>query len=148
MAKLRMPKLNKPSPSKEEGALLEFLEKSVFFIRGRKVMLSTHLADLYEMKPRALVQAFKRNKARFPEDLLMFQLNAHEFSALKSQFVISKYSHIRRSLPYAFTEQGVVMLAGILKSKRTIAMNAAIIRNFVRSHRPYLKARSVTPELW
>ena len=111
-------------------------------------MLSTHLADLYGIEPRVLIQAFKRNRARFPEQLLVFQLNALEFSALKSQIVISKYNHIRRSLPYAFTEQGVVALSGVLQSKSAIAMSAVIIRNFVKPHRPYLKARSIVPELW
>jgi hypothetical protein len=133
---------------KKERALFELIERRVFFIRGRKVMLSTHLGDLYGIEPRVLIQAFKRNKARFPEELLAFQLNALEFSALKSQIVISKYNHIRRSLPYAFTEQGVVTLSGVLRSKSAIAMSAVIIRNFVKSHRPYLKSRSIAPELW
>ena len=133
---------------KKERALFEFIGGRVFFIRGRKVMLSTHLADLYGIEPRVLIQAFKRNRARFPEQLLVFQLNALEFSALKSQIVISKYNHIRRSLPYAFTEQGVVALSGVLQSKSAIAMSAVIIRNFVKPHRPYLKARSIVPELW
>jgi hypothetical protein len=110
-------------------------------------MLSTHLADLYGIEPRVLIQAVKRNKARFP-DWFMFQLDTFEFSTLKSQFVISQYNGIRRSLPYAFTEQGVVMLSGVLRSKRIIAMDIAIVRIFVRPHRPYLKARSLTPELW
>jgi hypothetical protein len=137
-----------PKPSKEERALFELIEGRVFFIRGRRVMLSTHLAGLYEVEARVLVQAVKRNKDRFPHSL-MFQLNAIEFSALKSQFVISKYNNVRRSLPYAFNEQGVVMLASILRrSKRAIAMNAAIVRVFVHPHRPYLKARFVGAELW
>ena len=133
--------------SKEERALFELIEKCVFFIRGRKVMLSTHLADLYGIEPRVLIQAVKRNKARFP-DWFMFQLDTFEFSTLKSQFVISQYNGIRRSLPYAFTEQGVVALSGILRNKNAIAMSAVIIRNFVKPHRPYLKARSIAPKLW
>jgi hypothetical protein len=132
---------------KKERALLELIERHVFFIRGRKVMLSTHLADLYEIEPRALIQALKRNKARFPEQLFVFQLTALEFSALKSQFVISKYNYIRRSLPYAFTEQGVVALSGILRGKSVIAMSTVIIQNFVKPHRPYLKVRSIAPGL-
>ena len=133
---------------KKERALFELIERRVFFIRGRKVMLSMDLANLYGIEPRVLIQAFKRNKARFPEELLVFQLNALEFSALKSQFVISKYNQIRRSLPYAFTEQGVVALSGVLRNKNAIAMSAVIIRNFVKPHRPYLKARSIAPKLW
>lgn len=133
---------------KKENALFELMGKCVFFIRGKKVMLSMHLADLYGIEPRVLVQGFKRNKVRFPGESLVFQLNACEFSALKSQIVISRYNQIRRSLPYAFIEQGVVALAGILRSKSAIAMSAVIIRNFVRPHRPYLKARSIAPDLW
>jgi len=104
-------------------------------------MLSTHLARLYGIEPRVLIQAVKRNKAYFA-DWCIFQLNAVEFSDLKSQFVISEYSHIRRSLPYAFTEHGVVILSGILRSERAVAMNIAIVRAFVRlPNPPYLKAR-------
>jgi hypothetical protein len=62
-------------------------ESRIFLIRGQKVTLSTHLAELYEVEPRALVQAVKRNVERFPEDF-MFQLNDREFASLKSQFVI------------------------------------------------------------
>jgi hypothetical protein len=127
--------------SKEEIALYKFIRTRVFFIRGTKVILSTHLVGLYGIEPRVLIQAFKRNKAHFP-DWCVFQLNAAEFSALKSHFVISEYNHIRRSLPYALTEQGVVILSGILRSERAIAMNIAIMRAFVRlPSRPYLKAR-------
>ena len=111
-------------------------------------MLSTHLANLYGIEPRVLIQAFKRNEARFPEQLLVFQLNALEFRALKSQFVISKYNHIRRSLPYAFTEQAVVMLSGVLRNKQATAMNTAIVKFFAQSHRPYVKVRSIGRELW
>ncbi len=135
------------NPNKEDRALSEFIESHVFFIRGMRVVLSTHLANLYEIEPRVLIQAVKRNKGRFPHSSL-FQLNAIEFSALKSQIVILKHNRIRRSLPYAFTEQGVVILASVLRSSRAIAMNAAIIRNFVRPHRPYLKARIIAPGLW
>ncbi|HEY5221098.1 MAG TPA: ORF6N domain-containing protein [Candidatus Paceibacterota bacterium] len=138
-------------PTKEEGALLELLQKHVFLIRGRKVILSMHLARLYGIETRVLVQAFKRNRARFPH-LDVFQLNAAEFSALKSQFVISKYNNTRRSLPYAFSEQGVVILSGILQNSRNprvIAASIAIVRAFVRPHRSYLKTQAPHPgSLW
>ena len=95
------------------------------------VMLSTHLAELYHVEPRALVQAVKRNADRFPEDF-MFQLSAEETENLKSQFVISSWGGARRATPYAFTEQGVAMLSSVLKSKRASAVNIAIVRPLVR----------------
>src|SRR3989454_2237072 len=85
----------------------ERIESRVFMPRAHKVMLSPDLADLYEVKPKALVQAVKRNMERFPADF-MFQLNAREFEHLKSQIVTSSWGGLRRAAPYAFTEQGVV----------------------------------------
>jgi hypothetical protein len=73
-------------------------------------MVRTQLAALYDVPPKVLVQAVKRNAERFPQDVL-YQLTAEEFSALKSQSVTSKRGGIRRALPYAFTEQGVAMLS-------------------------------------
>jgi hypothetical protein len=70
----------------------ERIEKSIYFLRGQKVMLSTHLAELYDVEPRVLVQAVKRNSERFPPDF-MFQLSKEEFADLKSQIVISS-SHL------------------------------------------------------
>ena len=75
----------------------ERIERSIFLIRGLKVMLSTNLAELYQVEPRALVQAVKRNMDRFPRDF-MFQLNKEEFSNLKSQIVISSWGGLRRAL--------------------------------------------------
>ena len=73
----------------------ERIESPSFMLRGHKVMLSPDLAELYEVEPRALVQAVKRNVERFPADF-MFQLNAREFEHLKSQFVISSWGGLRR----------------------------------------------------
>jgi hypothetical protein len=83
------------------------------------------------VEPRALVQAVKRNKARFPSDF-MFQLTYQEVTNLKSQIVISSWGGRRRSTPYAFTEQGVAMLSTVLNSERAIQVNIAIMRAFVR----------------
>jgi len=94
-------------------------------------MLSTHLAELYGVEVRVLVQAVKRNIDRFPEDF-MFQLNELEFKNLKSQIVTSSWGGVRRANPYAFTEQGVAMISSILRSKRAIQMNIAIMRIFVK----------------
>ena len=110
---------------------LERIERSIFLIRGHKVMLSTHLAALYEVEPRALVQAVKRNRERFPRDF-MFQLTRVEFRNLKSQFVISSWGGLRRATPYAFTEQGVAMLSSVLRSERAVRVNIEIMRAFVR----------------
>jgi hypothetical protein len=110
---------------------IERLERSILLIRGQKVMLSSDLAELYQVEPRVLVQAVKRNIVRFPEDF-MFQLTEEEFSNLKSQFVISSWGGLRRARPYAFTEQGVAMLSSVLRSKRAIQVNIEIMRAFVR----------------
>jgi ORF6N domain len=120
-------------PATRQLTPVEVIERRIFLIRGHKVMLSNHLAELYEVEPRALVQAVKRNPDRFPKDF-MFQLTAKEFSNLKSQLVISSWGGLRRA-PYAFTEQGVAMLSSVVNSKRAIAVNIAIVRTFVRLRR-------------
>ncbi len=107
------------------------VEQKIFYIRGQKVMLSPHLAALYGVEPKVLIQSVKRNRERFPEDF-MFQLRKEEFANLKSQFVTSSWGGLRRAYPYAFTEQGIAMLSSVLKSKRAIAVNMAIMRAFVK----------------
>jgi hypothetical protein len=109
----------------------ERIESRILLIRGHRVMLSSHLAALYRVEPRALVQAVKRNRDSFPRDF-MFQLSAKEFHNLKSQTVISSWGGSRRSAPYAFTEQGVAMLSSVLHSKRATRVNIQIMRTFVR----------------
>ena len=111
--------------------LAERIEKRIFLIRDQKVMLSPDLALLYEVEPKVLVQAVKRNIERFPDDFI-FQLSAAEWGILKSQFVTSSWGGMRRALPYAFTEQGVAMLSSVLRSDRAISVNIEIIRTFVR----------------
>ena len=107
---------------------LERIESQIFLIRGHKVMLSTHLAELYEVEPRALVQAVKRNIARFPEDF-MFPLSTEEFANLKSQIVISSWGGSRRAAPYAFSEQGVAMLSSVLRSQRWRHRHSRLVGN-------------------
>ena len=112
----------------------ERIERAILLIRGHKVMLSNDLAVLYDVQPRALVQAVKRNLERFPDDF-MFQLNAEEDRILKSQYVISSFAvwgGARRAPPYAFTEQGVAMLSSVLRSPRAVAVHVEIMRTFVR----------------
>ncbi len=110
--------------------LPEQITRSIFVLRGHRVMLSTHLGSLYGVEPRVLVQAVKRNIERFPPDF-MFQLTRQEFASLKSQFVISSWGGLRRATPYAFTEQGVAMLSSVLRSKRAVQVNVEIMRAFV-----------------
>jgi len=112
----------------------ERIERLILLIRGQKVMLSSDLAELYQVEPRVLVQSAKRNLARFPQDF-MFQLTEEEYSNLKSQIVISSWGGLRRARPYAFTEQGVAMLSSVLRSKRAIRVNIEIMRAFVRLRR-------------
>lgn len=109
----------------------ERIERRIFFLRSANVMISTDLAALYGVEPRALVQAVKRNIARFPRDF-MFQLSKAEFSDLKSQIVTSSWGGLRRATPYAFTEHGVAMLSNVLRSPRAIRVSIEIIRAFVR----------------
>ncbi len=100
-------------------------------MRGQKVMFDHDLAVLYGVSTKALVQAVKRNRARFPPDF-MLRLNAREFRTLRSQTVTSKTRGGRRYAPLAFTEQGVAMLSTVLRSTRAINVNIMIMRAFVR----------------
>lgn len=113
-------------------ALQPLIGSRILTLRQQRVMLDADLADLYGVETRVLVQAIKRNQARFPVDF-MFRLNPKEFVNLRSQSVISSASHGgRRTAPYAFTEQGVAMLSTVLGSPRAIAVNIEIMRTFVR----------------
>ena len=109
----------------------ERIERRIFYLRSVKVMLSPDLAELYGVAVKALNQTVRRNLYRFPEDF-MFQLSREEFDDLKSQIVTSSWGGMRRALPYAFTEQGIAMLSGILKSPRAIRVNVEIMRAFVK----------------
>ena len=115
---------------KQALVVMANIETKILLIRGQKVMLSVHLAALYEVEPRALMQAVKRNIERFPEDF-MFQLSTEEYANLKSQIVISSWGGARTA-PFAFTEQGVSMLSSVLRSNRAIEVNIAIMRTFVQ----------------
>ncbi|MBI3591567.1 MAG: ORF6N domain-containing protein [Candidatus Melainabacteria bacterium] len=112
----------------------EKIEKKIFLIRGKKVMLDKDLAELYGVKTKALNQAVKRNIERFPEDFVL-NLSREEAYSLRSQFVTLKQGQHIKHLPYAFTEQGVAMLSSILKSKKAILVNIQIMRAFTRLKR-------------
>lgn len=107
----------------------EIIQQQIIEIRGQKVMLDFHLANLYEIETKVLKQAVKRNINRFPTDF-MFELNKEEFESLRSQFVTSKRGGLRY-MPFTFTEQGVAMLSSVLNSDKAIAINIAIMRTFV-----------------
>jgi len=108
---------------------IENIKTKIHEIRGIKVMLDRDLAELYQEETKVLNQAVKRNKKRFPSDF-MFQLTYQEFQILKSQIVTSSWGGIRK-LPYAFTEQGLAMLSGLLNSDIAIDVNIKIMRTFV-----------------
>lgn len=114
----------------------DVIRSQIHVLRGHKVMLDSELADLYQVKLKALNQAVNRNVERFPDDF-MFQLTADEYAALRSQSVTKERG--RRShaayAPYAFTEQGVGMLSSVLRSPRAVQVNIAIVRAFVELRR-------------
>lgn len=112
----------------------ERIERKIFLIRGKKVMIDSDLAELYDVETRILNQTVLRNKKRFPPDF-MFQLNKREMNILKSnlrsQIVISSWGGRRHGV-YVFTEQGVAMLSSVLNSERAIQVNIQIMRTFTK----------------
>jgi len=111
----------------------EQIDHSIVVVRGHTVLLDEQLAAFYGVPTKALVQAVGRNIQRFPEDFA-FRLTRDEWTGLRSQFVTSSSaSHGgRRYPPYAFTEQGVAMLSGVVRSVRAVEVNIQIMRAFVR----------------
>ena len=123
--------------------IIRNIQNRIYEIRGERVMLDRDLASLYETETKALNLAVKRNNKRFPSDF-MFRLTKEEFESLRFQFETSNFNNSLRLqnetskarggiryMPYAFTEQGVAMLSGILNSDKAISMNIAIMRAFV-----------------
>ena len=108
----------------------EVVERRILLIRGQKVMLDRDLAELYGVTTAQLTRQVRRNIDRFPGDF-MFQLTKKELEDLMCQYGTSSWGGTRK-LPYAFTEQGVAMLSGILRSKRAVYVNIAIMRAFVK----------------
>jgi translation elongation factor EF-1beta len=134
------------------------IQNRIYEVRGNRIMLDYDLATLYEVETRVLNQAVKRNAKRFPKDF-MFQLKALEYEIIRSQtdstvkdmssqFVMTY--PIKRplsSLPYAFTEQGVAMLSGVLNSDKAIDMNIAIMRAFVEIRKITLSRKDIKKQL-
>ncbi len=124
---------------------LIFVQDLIHEIRGKRVMLDFDLAKLYHVETRSLNQAVKRNLKRFPPDF-MFQLTVQEWKNMSSQFVMTSSRPISAP-PFAFTEQGVAMMSGLLKSDVAIEANIAIMRAFVRVREYLMTASSVSAEL-
>ena len=108
---------------------LQFIQNRIHTIRNQRVILDFDLAELYRVETKNLNLSVKRNLRRFPSDF-MFQLSSEEWDGLRLQIETSKRGG-RRYLPYAFTEQGVAMLSGLLNSDIAIEMNIAIMRTFI-----------------
>ena len=108
----------------------ETIIRRIYLIRGEKVMLDSDLADLYEVETNYLKRQVRRNIDRFPADF-MFELSKKEYQSLRSQFGTLKRGSHSKYLPFAFSEQGVSMLSGVINSPKAINMHIAIMRAFV-----------------
>ena len=140
--------------------IIRSIQNRIYEIRGERVMLDFDLSELYDVETKALNQAVKRNTKRFPLDF-MFRLSLEEWQAIRSQSVTASESTsftlvtVNESqgkrntnvTPYAFTEQGVAMLSGILNSDKAINMNIAIMRAFVQVRRIVLLQKDVQEQL-
>lgn len=115
--------------------IIQSIQNRIYETRGERVMLDFDLADLYEVPTKVLNQSVKRNSKRFPKDF-MFRLTPNEWQDMRSQFVTTSQKKRNTNVtPYAFTQQGVAMLSGILHSEKAITMNIAIMRTFVEIRR-------------
>jgi len=111
---------------------VERIEKTIFLIRGEKVIIDSDLAALYGVETRRLNEQVTRNRERFPDDF-MFQLTRQELNGLMSHFAISNVGRGgRRKCPYAFTEHGAIMAASVLNTPRAAEMSIFVVRSFVR----------------
>jgi hypothetical protein len=124
---------------------LQHIQQKIYEIRGMKVMLDFDLAELYEVETKNLNKAVNRNLSRFPDDF-MFRLRIEEWEILRFQNGTSRHGGTRY-LPYAFTEQGLAMLSGILNSEKAIKVNIAIMRAFVFLRQYALSHKDLTEHL-
>ena len=125
---------------------LQNIETKIYEIRGQNVMLDFDLAELYEIQTKNLNLAVKRNIKRFPNDF-MFQLTKDEWKSMRLQFETSKGRGGTRYLPYAFTEQGLAMLSGILNTDKAINVNISIMRVFVFIRKYAITHKDLTSKL-
>jgi len=140
--------------------IIRSIQNRIFEIRGLRIMLDFDLAQLYEVETKALNQAVKRNARRFPSDF-MFRLTIEEWQDIRSQTVtasigtnmrsqiVTSSQHKRRTAltPFAFTEQGVAMLSGILHSEKAISMNISIMRAFVELRKVLLSESEIKEQI-
>ena len=124
---------------------LEQIKNSILKIRGKNVILDFQLANMYQVETKRLKESVRRNMRRFPSDF-MFELTAEEWKNLRSQFATSRWGG-QRYLPFAFTEQGVAMLSGLLNSDIAIEMNIAIMRAFVMMRQFALNYQELSEKL-
>ena len=124
---------------------LMIVQNLIYEIRGQKVMLDFDLARLYQVETKALNQAVKRNAERFPSDF-MFRLTAEEVLNMRSQ-IVTALKRNTSAPPFAFTEQGVAMLASVLKSPIAVAASISIMRAFVQVRQYLLTSASMSAEL-
>ena len=123
------------------------IEKRIYLIRGQRVLLDTDLAGIYGVQTKRLNEQVKRNLDRFPDDF-MFQLTADELANLRSQFATSSELHGgRRTLPYAFTEHGAIMLASVLNSPVAVAASIQVVRAFVHLRQMLLSHEELAQKL-
>ena len=129
---------------------LQPIQSKIYEIRGQRVMLDFDLAELYQVETRVLKQAVRRNIEKFPEDF-MLRLSADEANRLinigRSQNVIPQDYNIGSSEMFAFTEEGVAMLSGVLRSKTAAQVNIAIMRAFVAMRNYITTTTQITAEL-
>lgn len=128
---------------------ISILQAKINEVRGQKVILDFDLSELYDVQTKVLNQAVKRNLQRFPEDF-MFQLTENEYESLRSQIVTLKENgrgKHKKYLPFAFTEQGIAMLSGILNSEVAINVNIAIMRTFVMIRRFAIEHKELNSKL-
>ena len=126
---------------------INLIQQKIHEIRGEMVMLDFDLAFLYEVETKTLNQAVKRNEQRFPADF-MFRITPKEWDSMISQNVISSSINRRKdTTPFAFTEHGVAMISGVLKSEKAVKMNISIIRMFIEMKRVLLKNASIKGQL-
>ncbi|MBN2864120.1 MAG: ORF6N domain-containing protein [Bacteroidales bacterium] len=124
----------------------EIIIGKIFTVRGKQVMLSQDLADLYQVDTKALNQQVKRNKGKFPESY-MFQLTKEEYARIRSQNVTLKRGQHAKYMPYAFTEHGILMLSSVLNSERADKVSMIIVETSIKLREIFFLNKDVLHQL-